>query len=278
MPAFFNLKEAAIINNPINANCLKSYFYSKKNSHGSKADKDGKAFERAITSIIQHGYDVPDDAPQISKDKAIFAKKLYEAIGITQEDVKFVTCLSDKLTYDGQKNKLKTDVLIGLKNGEYISLTLKNTKAGNVGVLETSLDALFENFSITDDKLQSIFYLFKNKYKFAPSRFLEGHPKEFTEMSNFFKANIKSFLIGLLCGHNSMEIKKPDYIVFHDKVLRKVLVMSIEEYIDLILFFFPRKHKRTKFEVPFLITNASGQKDAKIKFKIYNPLKYLNCD
>ena len=97
-------------------------------------------------------------------------------------------------------------------------------------------------------------------------------------ISNFFKTNIKSFLTGLICGHNSAEIKKPDFMVINDKVLNKMLVVKVEDYINMVLYFFPRRHIKTSFGAPLKITRASGgeKKDLIIKFKIYNPLRDIN--
>lgn len=235
------------------------------NSYGANADKDGKRFENLIAQILRSG-------GKTAAEKSI-AISLYNACGVSADDVKRASSSSRLIAHTASKTRIKTDVIIDTKTGRYVSLSLKNTNAKTVGVLETSLDSLFKGLEITDNDVKSAFILFRDECRFRPSQLKSVYPCEYVIIRDYLTANIKQVMEGLICGFSAKGRSKPDFILFYDKKYREMVCMSVNDYIDYVI-----KNHVHQFDTPLQITRASGHKSSvlRIKFKIINPIKDIH--
>lgn len=248
----------------IPANCIAKRIISM-NSYGANADKDGKKFEDLIAQILRNG-------GKTEEEKCI-AKFLYDVCGVCADDVIRASASSRRIDHTASKSKIKTDVIIDTKTGRYVSLSLKNTKAKSVGVLETSLDSLFEGLKIKDKGVKSAFILFRDECRFRPSQLKSVYPCEYIIIRDYLTTNIKRVMEGLICGFSARGRSKPDFILFYDKKYQEMACISVNDYIDYVV----KNHVR-QFDTPLQITRASGHKSSAphIKFKTVNPIKDIH--
>ena len=245
----------------VEASCLGRKVIAKS-STGAAADKDGKKFEKILARILRHGGD--------TKDEQVIAEYFYKMFNISKEDIRSATDSSLKIAHSSSKCKIKTDVIIDLNNGDFISMSLKNTKCATVGVLETTLSAWFENFEITDSRVRKAFTIFRDKCRFRPSQFRKQYPHNYQILRRYLSNNVFSIMRGLICGFGDNERAKPQYIVFHDKKSREIVCLSVDDYIQMSI-----SNHKAQFGVPLTFTRASGGhgESPRIKVKIYNPIR-----
>ena len=256
-----DLRQRDKLPDTIEASCL-SKKVSAKISTGAAADKDGKKFEKVLARILRSGGD--------SESERSIARYFYKVFNISSEDVRTATDSSYRIAHSSSKCRIKTDVIVDLNNGDFISMSLKNTKCATVGVLETTLSAWFENFSITDEKVQKAFIIFRDKCRFRPSQLRKQYPHNYQILRRYLNQNIFGVMRGLICGFGDNERAKPQYIVFNDKKSREIVCLSVDDYIQMSI-----DNHKAQFGVPLTFTRASGGHgdSPSIKVKIYNPVR-----
>lgn len=245
----------------VSSRCLNKKISGKK-TFGSAADKQGKRFESELAKILRCGGK--------SEDEKLIAEYIYNATNTSFGDIKKVTDSPSAITRTKSKSLVKTDVIIDLQDGRFVSLSLKNTKAATVGVLETSLQSWFEHFNVQDTDIQGAFFVYRDNCRFNISQLRDHFPREYTMLMRYFDRNIDSILHGLICGFNGNDRARPQYIVFNDKKTQEIMCLSVDKFIELTV-----KYHKAQFGVPLVLTRASGShgKSLSIKVKIYNPIK-----
>lgn len=215
-------------------------------NEGGRHDRMGLAFEKIVGRRIKEGN-----------------SKILVWLGIPPDMVKDVAVGSSEVKR--YTDNEKADLVIVTESGP-LCFSLKCTGTDMVGALETSLEMIGDSVSMSSTEYISFERFVENGYKI---RGMKGHNIDI--ITRYFRRHFKDFMDYVIRGRGRLKNgPQIGYIVFYDKLKRKLYMDTVEEYINLVA----GKAGRGTFCSRMAITYTSGKRK-RFKFKIKNPVRLL---